>query len=165
MNPFSKLRFLEFGRNAKGQHFISVLYWSNGEQILIGRIHREYNNETRKVEYWARDAKDMPIFVVAKDLEAIKRKFRQYGRDLAEPDRIPGEYTLNKQIERENKLKAIRDKNNIQAKKQEVSKPVSPTSEVKPEEVQTSEKSAREKELESLRDKGNDNEREYEIEM
>ncbi|MFA6925241.1 MAG: hypothetical protein WC223_13430 [Bacteroidales bacterium] len=159
----NQMIFVEYTKNLKKLQKISVIQVLEGKRYPVGKIFYRFNYETNQMEYRATDINDLPIFIDTKDIKTLKKKFRQYGRELANPNRIPEYGNEPQPTEREDKLKAIRGKNS-QEQKQEVSKTPKPIEAPKNETEQSIEKTDRELELEKIREKNIENNREQEME-
>jgi hypothetical protein len=114
----SKTVFIEYSSARQGQHFMTVVQTIDHERIIIGRIYREYNPETKKTYYKAYDFNADQIFGNGYDISELKNKFKKSGKFMADfvlatrrvarqkNVRIP----INHKTARINDIKAIRDK-------------------------------------------------------
>lgn len=125
----SKTVFIEYSSANKGQHFMTVVQNVDHKRIIIGRIFREYDNETKKSKYRATDFAGNQVFVDYKDLYAIKKQFIEHGQNLAQNVQLNanhvkqlGKIVSSQKAERSNELKNIREKKSTKEKTKEVSK-------------------------------------------
>lgn len=188
-----KTVFVEYSTAEKGQHFMTVVQNKDHHRIIIGRIYREYDKETKKYKYYATDYANNQVFADYKDLYAIKKQFIEHGDSLAmtvpvNPNRLkPTErMVLSQKPERANELKGIREKKSTKEKTKDAARtnPDDKTNENQKEKEQDEKNTEKYKdtdhaledqeqniasermdELEELRDQGNDREQEMEIEM
>lgn len=132
----SKTVFIEYSSSDKGQHFMTVVQNKNHQRIIIGRIYREYDKETKKTKYLATDFAGNQVFVDYKDLSAIKKQFVEHGDNLAmnvpvrpNQSRQTLKLALSQKAERNEDLKNIREKKSEKEKTKEVSKTNTKTNE------------------------------------
>lgn len=150
------LMFLEYGTAKPGQHFMTVIARENYEKIIIGRIYREYDYETKKAKYKAVDFNGDQIFGDGLDLVAIKDKFKKHGKFLADGiimtrqnAKLNEKQQSSSKVERSDAVKKIRQKSS-QTKTKEVVKPI-PNEKPNPE-LKDNVKSDRSKDLENIRE-------------
>lgn len=124
-----KTVFVEYSTANKGQHFMTIVQTMDHRRIIIGRIYRDYDKETKKTNYIATDFDGNKVFVDEKDLYAIKKKFIEHGQNLAQMIPNPGAYAkqnkpfvFTQKAERNNELKNVREKKSEKEKTKEVSK-------------------------------------------
>ena len=124
----SKTVFIEYSTAEKGQHFMTVMQNEQGKRQIIGRVFREYDKENKKMNYTAKDWAGNEIFADTKDLYAIKKKFTENGKLMAQ--KIPT-WTTHKEEEevvkhfpeseeRTNEVKEIRERKTSKDKEQEI---------------------------------------------
>jgi hypothetical protein len=114
----SKTVFIEYSTARKGQHFMTVVQTLNHERVIIGRIYRDYNPETKKTYYRAYDFDGNQIFFNVQDISELKNKFKKTGRMLAEGKIATQKVAKEKNAKfppsqnaiRKNDIQAIRDK-------------------------------------------------------
>jgi len=116
----SKTVFIEYSSARKGQHFMTVVQTVNHERIIIGRIYRDYNPETKKTYYQAYDFNGDQLFGNGLDISELKNKFKKTGKFMA--DMVIGIRKAARQVNikpeknqdrsRVNDIKTIRDKKN-----------------------------------------------------
>jgi len=116
----SKTVFVEYSTARKGQHFMTAVQTLNHERVIIGRIYRDYNPETKKTYYQAYDFEGNQIFFNTQEISELKNKFKKTGRMLAE-GKIASQKVAREKNEkfppsqtapRRNAIQAIRDKKN-----------------------------------------------------
>src|ERR1039457_2924670 len=115
-----KTVFIEYSTNRPGQHFMTVVQTVDHERIIIGRIYRDYNPETKKTYYKAYDFEGNQIFGDDQDISELKNKFKKSGKFLS--DMVIGIRRANLKVNykpqinhnpvRVNDIKSIRDKKN-----------------------------------------------------
>ncbi len=147
-----KTVFIEYSTANKGQHFMTVVQNLNHDRIIIGRIYREYDSETKKYNYMATDFDGNKVFADYKDLYAIKKQFVEHGQSLAQMVPNPRAYAkqnkpfeFSQKAERKNELKNIREKKTEKDKTKEVAKQnpnekTSPNQKEKEEDLKNTEK-------------------------
>jgi len=125
----SKTVFVEYSSHKPGQHFMTVMQTKDHKRIIIGRIYRAYDSETKKTKYIATDVVGNQIFGDINDLSELKKNYIENGERLAGLAPVMlNKGTLNEQRpnnqedERYDEMKSIREKKS--AKVQEVSKPI-----------------------------------------
>ena len=80
----SKTVFIEYSSSEPGQHFMTVVQTQDHKRIIIGRIYREYDKETKKSKYHAKDFAGNQVFADITDLYALKKGFIENGKNLAD---------------------------------------------------------------------------------
>lgn len=95
----SKTVFIEYSSARHGQHFMTVVQTMNHDRIIVGRIYREYKQETKKTFYKAYDFNGEQIFGDGLDLSDLKNKFKKNGRFMA------GVVIANRRVQRQPVLK------------------------------------------------------------
>jgi hypothetical protein len=113
-----KTVFIEYSTAEKGQHFMTVVQTMNHKRVIIGRIYRDYNPETKKTYYRAYDFQGTQIFGNGFDITELKNKFKKNGKFMADMSiatrnqarqasiKIPNEQKTS----RVNDINSIRDK-------------------------------------------------------
>ncbi len=124
----SKTVFIEYSTAVKGQHFMTVMQNEHGKRQIIGRVFRDWDKDNKKMNYTARDWAGNEIFADTKDLYAIKKKFIENGKVMAQT--IPSDHPHNKEedielntensegSERGNEVKEIRERKTSKEKEQ-----------------------------------------------
>jgi hypothetical protein len=147
-----KTVFVEYSSANKGQHFMTVIQKADHERIIIGRIFREYDSETKKSTYRATDFAGNQVFAGYKDLYAIKKQFIVHGQTLAQnvPVNVNHAKSQEKMIiipktKRINELKNIRGIKTTKEKTKEVPKPnpkakINPDQKEKEQDIKNTEK-------------------------
>jgi hypothetical protein len=79
----SKTVFIEYSSSEKGQHFMTVVQITDRERQIIGRIFRDYDNDSKKTQYRAVDWAGNQVFVDTKDISALKKNFIECGKQMA----------------------------------------------------------------------------------
>ena len=80
----SKTVFIEYSSSEPGQHVMTVVQTQDHKRIIIGRIYREYDKETKKSKYHAKDFAGNQVFADITDLYALKKGFIENGKNLAD---------------------------------------------------------------------------------
>jgi hypothetical protein len=147
-----KTVFVEYSSANKGQHFMTVVQTIDHKRIIIGRIFREYDQETKKAKYLATDFAGIQVFADDKDLYSLKKHFIENGKNLAEASRLAPRSFARKEkqsfplkVERNDAVKKTREKKSTK-EKTKVEEKQNPHSQEK--------NSERNKDLEHIRDKG-----------
>jgi nicotinamide mononucleotide adenylyltransferase len=129
METKEKTVFIEYSTNKPEQHFMTIVQTKDHQRIIIGRVFREYNAETKKTIYHATDYEGNKIFADIHDLSALKKKFIEHGQSLANTVPNPRAYArqnkpfvFSQKPERVNAIKELRDQKTEKTKSQEVSK-------------------------------------------
>jgi hypothetical protein len=129
MKTKAKLLFIEYGSYNKAQHFITVVVIMNHQRIIIGRIFKEFNNQTKKYEYYSTDALGNRVFADYKELHAIKKQFKEHHETLAmalqtmpKQTKQVGAIPFHHKAKRANEVKNIREKKTDKEKTKEVLK-------------------------------------------
>lgn len=84
MEPFSKTVFIEYSSAREGQHLITVVQKVDHERVIIGRIYRDFDPQTKKPSYRAYDFKGNQIFFDTNNLYELKNRFKEHGKSLAD---------------------------------------------------------------------------------
>lgn len=114
----SKTVFIEYSSARQGQHFMTVVQTMNHERVIVGRIYRDYNPETKKTYYRAYDFAGNQVFVNCFDISELKNKFKKSGKFLAEVSlatrkqarQVNLKLPNDQKVSRINDIKSIRDK-------------------------------------------------------
>ncbi|MBP6977637.1 MAG: hypothetical protein KBB71_04915 [Lentimicrobiaceae bacterium] len=114
----SKTVFIEYSSARKGQHFMTVVQTINHDRVIIGRIFREYDPNTKQSKYFATDFTGTQVFYNVSDLAELKSRFKNSGKSMAEmaqafkkTNRQKYEkYPYVPNVSRTNEIKAIREK-------------------------------------------------------
>jgi hypothetical protein len=124
-----KTVFVEYSTANKAQHFITVVQNIDHKRIIIGRIFREYNSETKQTSYHATDFAGNQVFADYKELYAIKKQFVEHGESLAmavplaiKQSKQVGKMPFSQKDERKNEVKNIREKKPTKEKTKEIPK-------------------------------------------
>ena len=124
-----KTVFVEYSTANKGQHFITVVQNVDHKRIIIGRIYREYNSETKQTTYRATDFAGNQVFVDHKELYVLKKQFVEHGDTLAmtaqtmqSQTRQTGRMPFSQKEERKTEVKNLREKKPAKEKTKEVLK-------------------------------------------
>lgn len=84
MEPFSKTVFIEYSSAREGQHLITVVQKVDHNRVIIGRIYRDFDPQTKKANYRACDFQGNQMFSNDHDLYTLKNKFKEHGKTIAE---------------------------------------------------------------------------------
>jgi len=84
----SKTVFIEYSSSEPGQHFMTVVQTQDHKRIIIGRIYRQYDKETKKPKYYAKDFEGNQVFANITDLYALKKGFIEHGKNLADMSKM-----------------------------------------------------------------------------
>ena len=127
----SKTVFIEYSSSEKGQHFITVVQTIDHKRTIIGRIYREFDKETKKPNYYAKDFDGNQVFADITELYALKKNFIEHGKNLADMEKMTQLKKVKQQekpvnsmqkAERTNSVKTIRDKKFTKEKTKEITK-------------------------------------------
>jgi hypothetical protein len=125
----SKTVFIEYSTAEKGQHFMTVVENVDHKRVIIGRIFREYNSETKQTKYLATDFAGNQVFADTNELYALKKKFVEHGETLAmavpvalKQSKQVGKIPFSQKDERKTEVKNIREKKPTKEKTKEVPK-------------------------------------------
>jgi hypothetical protein len=115
----SKTVFIEYSSARQGQHFMTVVQTMNHERVIVGRIYREYNPETKKTYYRAYDFQGNQIFGNGFDITELKNKFKKSGKFMAEMSLAVRKQArqVNSKLPNEHKALRVNDINTIRDKK------------------------------------------------
>jgi hypothetical protein len=115
----SKTVFIEYSSARKGQHFMTIVQTMNHERVIVGRIYRDYNPETKKTYYRAYDFAGNQVFVNCFDISELKDRFKKSGKFLAEVSLATRKQArhVNLKIPNDQKVSRINDINSIRDKK------------------------------------------------
>jgi hypothetical protein len=157
-----KTVFVEYSSANKGQHFMTVVQTIDHKRIIIGRIFREYNQETKKAKYRATDFAGNQVFADDKDLYSLKKHFIENGKNLADMSRMAQRSNVRKEkqsfppkVERNDAVKKTRVKKTTKEKTKVEEKQNPNSKEINSE---------RNKDLEQVREKGQSKENNQEKE-
>ena len=121
--------FLEYTYFDRGEHCITVIVKNDRQRIIVGRIFKEFNDQTKKYEYYSTDALGNRVFVDHKELHAIKKQFKEHGETMAmalqaipKQGKQAGAMPFHHKAKRANEVKNIRAKKNEKEKTKEVLK-------------------------------------------
>jgi hypothetical protein len=169
-----KTVFIEYSTAKKGQHFMTVVQTMNHERVIVGRIYRDYNPETKKTYYRAYDFAGNQVFVNCFDISELKNKFKRSGKFLAEVSlatrkqarQVNIKLPNDQKVSRINDIKTIRDKKagkeKEKTKDQQKDKVSEKTKLNQMEKEQDAKNPAQFKDLANIIDKEMDNDRSHE---
>jgi len=130
----SKTVFVEYSSHKPGQHFMTVMQTKDHKRIIIGRIYRAYDSETKKTKYIATDVVGNQIFGDINDLSELKKNYIENGERLAglapvmlNKGKLNEQRPYPQEDERYDEMKTIREKKSAKVKVQEISKPITIT--------------------------------------
>jgi hypothetical protein len=159
METKEKTVFIEYSSHKPQQHFMTIVQTKEHQRIIIGRVFREYNEETKKTMYHATDFEGNRIFADIQDLATLKRKFIEHGPSLANAVPNPRAYAkqnkpfvFSQKPERVNAIKDIRDKKTEKTKEVSKPKPTAKSTENQNEKIQDSKTTEKFKEVEQGKD-------------
>ncbi len=122
MNTKEKTVFVEYSSYNPGQHFITVIEIINHKRIIVGRIFRHYDPQTKNSKYIAVDSVGNQIFVDNHDLHDLKNQFKEHGKNLAENTMLAQKQNIRYRVpaitrinERREDIKNIRLKRSSQS--------------------------------------------------
>ena len=121
--------FLEYTYFDRGEHCITVIVKHDRQRIIVGRIFKEFNNQTKKYEYYSTDALGNRVFVDYKELNKIKKQFRKHSETMAmalqampKQTKQAGAMPFHHKAKRAKEVKDIREKKTNKEKTKEVLK-------------------------------------------
>jgi hypothetical protein len=98
-NNFWNIEFREYAKNKRGQHFMTIIVHLKGRNVITGYMYREYDKESGKMIYTAKDSNGNPVFEDIKDKYKIMNGFKESGKALAEIEPIKPQIDTSRDTE------------------------------------------------------------------